>query len=126
MARIGFTASEEMSFENVDDGRTMTTDGRRMPAYTISSPIGELKNVEVAPFYSHIWSFTQFIWRYSLGFLVQTLCELLPMLQLAPVTTSPALPYRSMLQMLKHCFDNNKTLTLHILFLSFFLSLDAV
>ena len=38
------------------------------------------------------------------------------------VTTSPALLYRSMLQMLKHCFDNNKTLTLHVLFLSFFLS----
>ena len=43
MARIGFMASEEMSFANVDDdnndddGRT-TTDGRRMPGYTISSP----------------------------------------------------------------------------------------
>ena len=49
-------------------------------------------------------------------------CVRLPILQLSPVTTSPALPYRSMLQMLKHCFDNNKTLTLHILFLSFFLS----
>ena len=39
-------ASEEMSFENVDDGRLTTTDGRRMPAYTINSPIsrrGELK-----------------------------------------------------------------------------------
>ena len=36
MARIGFMASEEMLFENVDDGRA---DGRRMPAYTISSPM---------------------------------------------------------------------------------------
>ena len=39
--RIGLTASEEMSFENVD-GRMddeRTTDGRRMPVYTISSPI---------------------------------------------------------------------------------------
>ena len=42
-------ASEEMSFENVDDddGRT-TTDGRRMPGYTISHlwafGSGELKN----------------------------------------------------------------------------------
>ena len=35
MERIGLTASEEMSFENVD-GRT--DDGRRMPVYTISSP----------------------------------------------------------------------------------------
>ena len=50
MARIGFMASEEMSFENVDgrrrrtddegDGRTTTTtDGRRMPGYNISSLI---------------------------------------------------------------------------------------
>ena len=38
MERIRLTASEEMSFVNVD-GRTM--DGRRMPVYTISSP-GEL------------------------------------------------------------------------------------
>ena len=37
MARIGFMVSEEM-FENVDDGRT-TTDGRRRPAYTRSSPM---------------------------------------------------------------------------------------
>ena len=41
MERIRLTASEEMSFENVDgrqtDGRT--TDGRRMPVYTISSPV---------------------------------------------------------------------------------------
>ena len=37
MARIGFMASEEMLFENVDDGWTM--DGRRMPAYTLSSPM---------------------------------------------------------------------------------------
>ena len=28
MARTGFMASEEMSFENVDDGRLTTTDGR--------------------------------------------------------------------------------------------------
>ena len=32
-------ASEEMSFEYVDEGRTMTTDERRMPAYIISSPM---------------------------------------------------------------------------------------
>ena len=39
LVRIGFMASEEMSFENArsDDGRT--TDGRRMPAHTISSPM---------------------------------------------------------------------------------------
>ena len=36
MERIGLTASEEMSFENVDGRRT---DGRRMPVYTISSPV---------------------------------------------------------------------------------------
>ena len=36
MVRIRLTASEEMSFENVD-GRT--DDGRRMPLYTISSPM---------------------------------------------------------------------------------------
>ena len=30
-------ASEEMLFENVDDG--LTTDGRQMPAYTVSSPM---------------------------------------------------------------------------------------
>ena len=30
-------ASEEISFENVDDGER--TDGRRMPAYTIRSPM---------------------------------------------------------------------------------------
>ena len=39
MARIGSMASEKISFENVDDGRTTTTDGRRMPAYIISSPM---------------------------------------------------------------------------------------
>ena len=38
MARISFMASEEMSFENVDDVRTMM-DGQQMPAYTISSPM---------------------------------------------------------------------------------------
>ena len=31
-------ASEEMSFENVDNGRRRQTEGRRLPAYTISSP----------------------------------------------------------------------------------------
>ena len=36
MERICLTASEEMSFENVD-GRM--TDGRRIPVYTISSPV---------------------------------------------------------------------------------------
>ena len=35
----GFRESEKKSFENVDG---WTGDGRRMPAYTISSPIGEL------------------------------------------------------------------------------------
>ena len=43
MERIGHTASEEMSFENVEDGRLTdrrTTEGRQMPTYTISSPIG--------------------------------------------------------------------------------------
>ena len=39
MERIGFTASEEMSFEKVDRWRTTTTDGQRMPTYTISSPM---------------------------------------------------------------------------------------
>ena len=38
MARVGSMASEEMPFENLDDGRT-TTDGRPMLAYTISSPM---------------------------------------------------------------------------------------
>ena len=37
MKKMGFTSSEEKSFENVDDRRT--TDGRRMPACTISSPM---------------------------------------------------------------------------------------
>ena len=36
LVRIGFMASAEMSFENVD-GRRRTDDGRRMLAYTISS-----------------------------------------------------------------------------------------
>ena len=36
MEKIRLTASEEMSFKNVD-GRT--DDGRRMPLYTISSPM---------------------------------------------------------------------------------------
>ena len=35
MRRIGLTASEEMSFENVD----RRTDDRRIPSYTISSPM---------------------------------------------------------------------------------------
>ena len=42
MERIRLKASEEMSFENVDgrtDDRRRTTDGRRMPLYTISSPV---------------------------------------------------------------------------------------
>ena len=45
------------------------------------------------------------------------------MLQLAPVIIGPALPYGSMLQMLKHCFDNKKIIdTAHSFssFLSFF------
>ena len=36
MERIRLTASEDMSFENVE-GRT--TDRRRMPVYTVSSPM---------------------------------------------------------------------------------------
>ena len=36
MERIGLTASEEMSFENVDGQRT---DDGRTPVYTISSPM---------------------------------------------------------------------------------------
>ena len=36
MERIYFTASEEMSFENVD--KRTDVDGRRIPTYTISSP----------------------------------------------------------------------------------------
>ena len=39
MVRIGFMASEETSFENVDDGRRRRTDGRRMPGYTKISPM---------------------------------------------------------------------------------------
>ena len=41
MKRIGLTASEEKSFENVDDGQTdgRRTDGRRIPLYTKSSPM---------------------------------------------------------------------------------------
>ena len=39
MARSDFMASEKMSFENVDDDDGQRTDGRRMPAYTISSPL---------------------------------------------------------------------------------------
>ena len=38
---FGLAASEEKSFENVDaDGRRTLMDGRRMPPYTISSPLG--------------------------------------------------------------------------------------
>ena len=50
MKRISLTASEEMSFENVDRRRTTDrrTDGRQIPLYTISSPMslgsGELMN----------------------------------------------------------------------------------
>ena len=33
---IGFTASEKMSIEKID---RQTTDGQRMPTYTISSPM---------------------------------------------------------------------------------------
>ena len=36
MVRMGFMASKEMSFENVE---RQTTDGRHMPTYTISSPL---------------------------------------------------------------------------------------
>ena len=36
LVRIGFMASEEMSLENIDRWRM---DGRRMPVYTISSPM---------------------------------------------------------------------------------------
>ena len=41
MERIRLTASEEMSFENVDGWTTddRWTDGRWMPVYTISSPV---------------------------------------------------------------------------------------
>ena len=47
MEIIGFTASEEKSFENVD-GRT--TDGRRMPAYIISS-------LSLLLLYTEAWSY---------------------------------------------------------------------
>ena len=40
MVRIGLMASEEMSFENVDDD-----DGQRMPAYIISSSV--LKSLRI-------------------------------------------------------------------------------
>ena len=53
MKRIGLTALEEKSFENVDDGRTTDRrrmDGRRIPLYTKSSPMslgsGELKSMQ--------------------------------------------------------------------------------
>ena len=45
MARISFMVSEELSFENADEGQRQTedgpmkTDGWRIPAYTISSPM---------------------------------------------------------------------------------------
>ena len=44
MKRIGLTASEDKSFENVD-GRRMN--GRRMPAYTISSPMSSDELISV-------------------------------------------------------------------------------
>ena len=44
-----FTASEKKSFENVDG---WTTDGRRMPAYTISSPMSHrLRRANKADFF---------------------------------------------------------------------------
>ena len=57
MKRFGLAASEEKSFENVDnDGRRLTTThGRPLDHYTISSPVrGELKmaDVEEAPWFS--------------------------------------------------------------------------
>ena len=48
LVRIGFMASEEMSFENADGWRT---DGRRMSAYTISSPMSlQLRWAKNLPF----------------------------------------------------------------------------
>ena len=52
-----------------------------------------LKTVEVATFYCHIWPFSRFVWRWFPVFLVQILCEILPLLELAPVRTSPAVTY---------------------------------
>ena len=76
METIGFTALEEKSFENVDRRRTDDgrTDGRRMPAYTISShmslrlrwankPISyALKwNTDYTPIQILIWNVTESI-----------------------------------------------------------------
>ena len=52
-----------------------------------------LKTVEAGIFYCHIWPFSRFFWRWVPVFLVQILCEILPLLELAPVRTSPAVPY---------------------------------
>ena len=43
--KIGFSASEKLSFENVDTRRT--TDGRQIPAYTISSRMSRAKMGEI-------------------------------------------------------------------------------
>ena len=51
-----------------------------------------LKIVEVATFYCHIWPFSRFFWRWFPVFLVQILCEILLLLELAPIRTSPAVP----------------------------------
>ena len=60
-----------------------------------------LKTVEVATFYCHIWPFTRFFWRWFPGFLVQTLYEIFPLLELVPVRTSPALLYQQSEQQFK-------------------------
>ena len=52
-----------------------------------------LKTVEVATFYCHIWPFSRFFRRWFPVFFVQILSEILPLLELAPVRTSPAVPY---------------------------------
>ena len=52
MERIGLTVSEEMSFENFDG---QTTDGRRVPLYTKSSPI-ELNQRTNGPVNAHLIS----------------------------------------------------------------------
>ena len=53
-----------------------------------------LTTVEVATFYCRIRPFSRFFWRWFPVFLVQILCEILPVLDLAPVRTSPAVPYK--------------------------------
>ena len=56
MERIGFTASEEMSFEKVE--RQQTTDGQRMPTYTISSPMSlrlrRANNIQITYIHTYI------------------------------------------------------------------------